>query len=410
MKLAEFSVRHYQFTIVVFLMAAALGVYSLRTIPQAEDPTFPIASFTVVAVYPGATPADMEQLVVDPLEQRLNELDDLRKLKSEIMDGLATVAVEFEVSSDADARYDEVVREVNALRPSLPADLARLEVQKFDANRVNIVQLALVSATLPMHVLADQARRLEERVERVPGVRTVERWGTREREVVVELDAGRLAALRIPLGQVLQAIASEDLNIPGGTVSAGARAFSVRTSGSYRSVAQVAGTVVAGTGRELVRLGDVARVRWGDEDARHLGRYNGEPAVFITANMKDGERIGTVRDAIYRELDVIEPGLPPGLRLERGFDQSANVRRRLARLGEDFAIAILLVLVTLLPLGLRASLVVMISIPLSLAIGVSLLQVSGFTINQLSIVGFVIALGLLVDDSIVVVENISRFL
>ena len=410
MRLAEFSVRHYQFTIVVFLMAAVLGVYSLRTIPQAEDPTFPIASFTVVAVYPGATPADMEQLVVDPLEQRLNELDDLRKLKTEILDGLATISVEFEASSDADARYDDVVRELNALRPSLPADLARLGVQKFDASRVNIVQLALVSEALPMHVLAEEARRLTERVERVPGVRTVERWGFREREVVVELDAGRLAALRIPVGQVLQALGSEDLNIPGGTVSAGARAFSVRTSGSYRRVEEVARTVVAGTGRAVVRLQDVARVRWGYEDARHLGRYNGQRAVFLTANMKDGERIGMVRDAIYRELDQAEPGLPAGMWLERGFDQSVNVGRRLARLGEDFAIAILLVLVTLLPLGTRASLVVMISIPLSLAIGVSLLQLTGFTINQLSIVGFVIALGLLVDDSIVVVENISRFL
>ncbi len=158
----------------------------------------------------------------------------------------------------------------------------------------------------------------------------------------------------------------------------------------------------------LVR--DVARVDWGYEDARHLGRYNGQRAVFVTANMKEGQRIGDVRNAIEAELETFQKTLPAGMTLERGFDQSANVRQRLLRLSEDFAIAILLVLVTLLPLGTRASFVVMISIPLSLAIGVTLLQATGFTINQLSIVGFVIALGLLVDDSIVVVENISRFL
>lgn len=410
MKLAEFSVHHYQFTVVMFLMAAVLGVYSLRTIPQAEDPTFPIASFTVVAVYPGATPTDMEQLVVDPLEQRLNELDDLRKLKTEIEDGLAVLSVEFEAHSDADRRHDDVVRELNALRPSLPAGLARLEVEKFDADRVNIVQLALVSDALPVHQLAEEAEKLGDRLERLPGVRSVARWGYPEREVVAELDAGRLAALRIPVGRVLQAVQSEDLNIPGGTVSAGATAFAVKTSGSFRRVEDVARTVVAGTGTSLVRLSDVARVHWGYEDARHLGRYNGHRAVFVTATMKEGERIGTVRDAIYQELDAFAPGLPAGMTLERGFDQSANVHHRLAHLGWDFTLAILLVLVTLLPLGTRASLVVMISIPLSLAIGVTLLHATGFTINQLSIVGFVIALGLLVDDSIVVVENISRFL
>ena len=410
MRLAEFSVRNFQFTLVLVAMAAALGINSLRTIPQAEDPTFAIASFSIVAVYPGASPEDMEQLVVDPLEARLNELDDLRKLKSESQDGLAVLNVEFEVNVDAERKHDEVVREVNALRPSLPAGLARLEVNKFDASRVNIVQLALVSEALPVYRLESEARRLEDRLERVPGVRSVARWAAPEREVVVALDAGRLAALGIPAGRVLEALGSEDANIPGGAVSAGPRTFTVKTSGSYRTVEEVAGTVIAGAAGAVVRLRDVADVRWGYADARHLGRHNGRRAVFVTAQMKEGERIGAVRDGIYAELDRATADLPAGMTLERGFDQSRNVQARLGRLTTDFAIALLLVLVTLLPLGVRASLVVMISIPLSLAIGVTLLDAAGFTINQLSIVGFVIALGLLVDDSIVVVENISRFL
>jgi multidrug efflux pump subunit AcrB len=410
MRLAEFTVRHPQFTIVLFLMAAALGLNALATIPQAEDPTFSVPTFTVVAVYPGAEPSDMEQLVVDPIEDRLNELDDLKHLRTEIQDGLATITAEFEASADPVKKYDEVVREVNALRPELPAELARLDIQKFEASRVSIVQVALVSDNRPVSELAEQARLLKERLRRVAGVRTVKRWGYPEREVVVELDAGRLARLGIPTGAILQAIGSEDANIPGGSASAGDRTFTVKSSGSYRSVEEIAGTVLFGTGRDAVHVRDVARVFWGVEDARHLARYNRHQAVFVTANMKDGQRIGEVRDAIYRELDRFEHTLPAGITLERGFDQSRNVEARLHRLGEDFAIAILLVLVTLLPLGTRASLVVMISIPLSLAIGVALLQATGFTINQLSIVGFVIALGLLVDDSIVVVENISRFM
>jgi multidrug efflux pump subunit AcrB len=157
-------------------------------------------------------------------------------------------------------------------------------------------------------------------------------------------------------------------------------------------------------------VGDLAEVAWGYQDSTYRATYNGKRAVFVTVTQQDGQNITVVRDRIWAALDAFEGELPAGVRLERGFDQARNVSERLSRLGKDFAIAIGLVLVTLLPLGLRAAGIVMISIPLSLAIGLTLLHAAGFTINQLSIVGAVIALGLLVDDSIVVVENITRFL
>ena len=224
------------------------------------------------------------------------------------------------------------------------------------------------------------------------------------------VDLGKLAALRIPVSTVLQAIGGESLNIPGGAVDAGDRKFNVKTSGSYRAAEEVGATVIAGGSGATVRVRDVAAVNWNYEEANVTVRHNGKRAVWVTAAMKERQNILAVREAIWGELDKAQATLPATIALERGFDQSQNVRARLLRLGEDFLIAILLVLVTLLPLGWRASSIVMVSIPLSLAIGVTLLKVSGFTINQLSIVGFVIALGLLVDDSIVVVENISRFL
>jgi multidrug efflux pump subunit AcrB len=160
----------------------------------------------------------------------------------------------------------------------------------------------------------------------------------------------------------------------------------------------------------MIRLQDVATVDWNYAEAKHLGRYNGTRAAFVSASMKNARNISTVRNDVWQVLDEFERDLPASITLARGFDQSRNVEARLSRLGTDFVVAILLVLVTLLPLGWRAAAVTMVSIPLSLAIGVSLLKAFGYTINQLTIVGFVIALGLLVDDSIVVVENIARFL
>jgi multidrug efflux pump subunit AcrB len=410
MKIAELSVKHYQFTVLMFAMLAVLGVTSWLSIPRGEDPTFPAPNYTVVAVYPGANPTDLEQLVVDKIEERVKELDDLKEMKSSIRDGLATVQLEFEPSVDADRKYDEVVREVNALRPELPAELARLSVEKYSSDNVNIAQVALVSERAPWSDLQDAAERLEERLEAVPGVRGAETWGFPSREVQVQLDLGRLSELALPVSRVVGAIGGEAANIPAGSVDVGRRRFNVKTDGAYADIEEVRNTVVGGTPNALVRLRDVATVSWGYADPTHLARWNGRRAVWVTVTQQPGENIQRVRDRMWAAMDVFEKSLPPGMTLQRSFDQARNVSARLTRLGEDFAIALLLVLVTLLPLGTRASLVVMVSIPLSLAIGVALLDATGYSVNQLSIVGAVIALGLLVDDSIVVIENIARHL
>ncbi|HVH67210.1 MAG TPA: efflux RND transporter permease subunit [Gemmatimonadales bacterium] len=409
MKLTEFSVKNWQFTVVLFVMLAALGATALRTIPRSEDPPIDFPTFTIVAVYPGATAIDLERLVVKPVEDTLHRLDDVRSIKSNIRPGVARIEIEFEPNLDADKKYDDVVRELNALRPGLPAELAQLNIYKARTLDVNVVQVALVSPLASYHVLDSLAEELEDRLSLVPGVRTAERWGAPARQVDVALDLGRLAALRLPVAQVLGAIGGESADIPGGSADAGTRSFSVRSSGSYETLDQVRTTVVRGGNGRLVRVGDVARVEWGYADSTYRARFNGRRAVFVTATQREGTTVQVVRNGIYAELDRFERALPPGVTLARGFDQAANVSHRLARLGEDFLMALGLVLLTLLPLGPRAALIVMISIPLSLAVGVTALGWTGFTLNQLTIVGMVIALGLLVDDSIVVVENITRF-
>ena len=172
----------------------------------------------------------------------------------------------------------------------------------------------------------------------------------------------------------------------------------------------VAGSAGARTSNKIVRLKDVATVSWDYEEARHITRFNGQRAVFIGVTQKDDMNIFKVREAAMKEVDAFRETLSPDMRLEVGFDQSRNVNKRLSSLAMDFAIAVSLVLITLLPLGFRAAGVVMVSIPLSMAIGIALLYFTGFSLNQLSIAGFVLVLGLLVDDSIVVTENIERFL
>jgi multidrug efflux pump subunit AcrB len=410
MKLLDFPVRNWQFTVILFAMLAALGVSSWLAIPRGEDPPLEVPTFIVIAVYPGASPADLERLVVKDVEERLDALDNVNKIESKIQDGVATTQVEFKVGENPDDRYEEVLREMNALRPELPAELAQFTVEKFTTLDVAIAELALVSETAPYHELDRLGERLEDRLSALPGVRNAKRWGVPEPQVDVALDLGRLSRLDLPPTRVLQAINGESADLPAGRVEAGARVFNVRTSGSYETPEQVASTVVAGAAGRLIRVRDVADVTWGYADSTYRARYNGKRAVLVTVTQQEGQNIQAVRDRVWSALDTFEKELPAGIRLERGFDQAHNVSHRLSRLGEDFLIAIGLVLITLLPLGLRAAGIVMVSIPLSLAIGLTLLRFTGFTVNQLSIVGAVVALGLLVDDSIVVVENITRFL
>ena len=408
MSLWSFSVKRWQFTLVVFALLIATGLWALSSIPRSEDPSLKFPGSLVIVQYPGADPEDVERLVVDPIEDALSELEDIKRLNSSALDGLALIEIEFTYGTDPDRKYDEVVREVNVVRPSLPDDVFSLDIRQFTPGTVNIVQLALVSDTAPWRELAKQAENLEELIETAPGVRRAETWAYPEPEVRVAVDLERLAAARATLGEVIAAVQGENASIPGGAVDVGLRRYNLKTSGSYESLDEVSNTVVSARGERVVRLRDLAEVSWSSEEERYLGRFNGRRAVFVTASMKDNLNVFDVRNAIHERLPQFESGLPAHIKLERGFDQSQNVDRRLSRLQFDFTIAIALVALTLLPLGLRAAGIVMISIPLSLAIGLAALYLAGYSLNQLSIAGFVVALGLLVDDSIVVVENIAR--
>ena len=410
MSLLEFPIRRYPFTLIVFLLLAVLGWFAFTSIPREEDPYFKIPAFFITTIYPGADPKDLERLVAKPIEDRLAELDDVKKIETTINDGVAVIGIEFLADADADKKYDEVTREVNALRPDMPQDISQIEIRKIAPSLVNVVEIALVSEDAPYRELEDRARELKDALKTVDGVRTSETWAYPKRELRIEVDLKRMAELRLTPGQVIQALQSENANIPAGAIDLGPRSFSLKTSGAYTSLDEVRDTVVASIGGRSVRVRDLARVSWDTQQWSYVARFNGKRAVIVSANQKDGYNILKVDKALKETIARFEKGLPKRISLQVGFDQARNVNERLSRLYTDFGIAIALVSLTLLPLGWRAASIVMISIPLSLAFGLTVLYFLGYSLNQISIAGFVVALGLLVDDSIVVVENIARHL
>jgi multidrug efflux pump subunit AcrB len=406
--LSTFAVRRWQFTLVAFGLLVMLGINAFTSIPRSEDPHFPIPIVVVRAVLPGAEPSEMEQLVVDPIEDAVDGLDNIDKVESVSLDGAAVVSVHFTWDVDPERKYDQVVREVNAIRGNLPAGLARLDIQRARTTEVSVVQVALTSDTLPMRRLEKVADRLRERLDRVPGVREAQYWGAPPSDVQVTLDLARLSALKLPATAVTDALRAAGAEAPIGAVQAGERRFNVKSGGAFRDLKTIGDTPVRSIGGKVVRVSDVATIGWAQQEPTHVARFNGKRAVFVTVKQKDGQDVAKITQEVRKVLDEYERALPAGVKLERAFFQAENVKHRLKNLFRDFGIALVLVLITLLPLGPRAGVVVMVSIPLSLLIGLSMLQAFGFTLNQLSIAGFVLALGLLVDDSIVITENIAR--
>ena len=407
----KFFVKNWQFTLVIFTAVMVLGINALFNMPRAEDPPFGAPIFSIVIVYPGTNPADMEKLVADPIEEELYQLADIKKINTTINDGLVVMLAEFNFGVDVESKNNDVIREINKIRPELPEGIIRFDIKKAASSDVVILQSALVSDTASMELMKDLAQNLEKDIERIKDIKWAEIQASPEKEIHLDLDLDRMAAMKLGLNQVIGLIQANNINIPGGDIDLGQKKYNIKTTSEYKTIDDIKSTIVQVTPQgKTVTLGQIATIYYTEETTDHIARHNSRRAIWINSAMKDKKNIIAVRKELETVLSAFKEKLPKGITLENAFDQEKGVRYRLSGLGRDFAIAIFLVLLTLLPLGTRASIVVMISIPLSLSIGLFMLDLLGYTLNQLSIVGMVVALGLLVDDSIVVVENIERYM
>lgn len=410
MKISEYAVNNYQLTLLIFLMAVIVGIYTIINMPRSEDPEVNDPAFPVVVVYPGTSPKDMENLVVDPLEKKFSGLENIKQVTSDIIDGVAVILVQYKYGSNVDDKYQEVIREVNNMRRDLPPDIFSIEVQKFLPSNVNILQIALVSDNANLDKLRETAEDLKDQLSKLPQLKNVEIHGLPQKIVKVELNLDKLSSMHIPIDAVIGNVQSEGINIPGGNITAGTKTFNVKTSGNYKTADEIKNTIVYTANQRNILLKDIADVYMDFEKDQYMTRLNSHRCVFVVAAQKPNENISQTQKAYLPLIAKFKSKLPGNIDLITHFDQAENVNKRLGGLGIDFLIAIGLVGLTLLPLGTRATLIVMISIPLSLSIGIVLINLFGFTLNQLSIVGLVVSLGLLVDDSIVVIENIERWI
>lgn len=414
MKFIDYAVERWQITLVFFALLSAIGFAALIGIPRSVDPHFPSPFVVIVATKPGASAGDLEQSVARPIEDVLQGLDGIVATSSNTSDGVAVMTAEFSWEDDPEKHYDELVRDVSAIRSQLPSTIQRIEFRRTRTTESSVIQFALVSESASFRRLDKIAMDLREKINAVPGVRGSRVWGLPEPEMRVAVDSGRMSELGLPISAVTDALRNAAADLPPGAVGSGDQRLNVETGGPFTSVAtlsQVPVRSVATTGTgSAIRVADVAQIGWNYGERQHITRFNGKRAIWVTLTQKDNVNVLDVQKAALAVAQSFAKRLPPDVKLEVGFDQSRDISVKLAQLQRDFLIALGLVLLTLLPLGVRASLVVMVSVPLCLMIGIAVLALAGFTLNQLAIAGFIIALGLLVDDSIVVTENIARHL
>lgn len=410
MHIAEFAIRRWQLTLVLFTLLCALGFSAFQQVPRSVDPHFSMPVVSIVALQPGADAAEIEQTITKPIEELVQGLEDVQSVVSSSSDGNAVIRAEFDWSGNPDQYFNDAVREVTAIRNQLPADLQGLQFEKVRTTNASILQIALLSDTASWYRMEKYARDVSEALGRDKEVRQAEIYGLPQPEISVAINSGRLAELRLPASVVVDAIRVGGADVPAGAVISGARRFNVETGGAFRDLEKIRNLPIRSNDGSIIRVGDVADVRISAAEQRVKVSHNGKRAVFITANQKQGTDATKLRNRLVKELARQQELLPPDIEAVVQFDQSKDIRKRLDELARDFAIALFLVLITLLPLGWRASVIVMISIPLSIASGLLAISAYGFNLSQFVVAGFILTLGLLVDDSIVVVENIARHL
>lgn len=411
MKLPKIAVENYHFTTIVFVILLIAGVISFLTMPRMEDPPIVVSGTSVTVIYPGINPVDLEQIIADPIEESINEIEDIKKIETYIKDGIVSISVEFMFETDPKEKYDEVVRQINNIRGKLPDDIYRLDISRWSSADVIIMHLAMVSETAEYSELRNNAEELKKKLERIAGVRKIEILACPEKEVRISIDAEKMAQLNISTGMIEKAIKSNNANIPGGSIKLSDKQFNLKTSGSFQNIEEIGNTIVGSYMGRIIYLKNVASVDFDYEDQNYYARYNKKRSIFITVQQKANYNIFDIVENMRKTIDEYDKNLNDDISIEYVFDQSTSVEHRVNGFLFNLISGILLVgVVIFLAIGYRSTIMVIIAIPFSIFIGLALDDIIGIGFQQMTIAGLIIALGIMVDNSIAVVENIERFI
>lgn len=412
MKISETCIRRPVFASMMILALVVFGVVSYRTIGVDLFPDVDIPVVTVTVPFPGADPQTVETEVTDKVEEAVNTIAGIKTLRSESLEGLSQVFIEFELEIDVDVASQDVRDKVAAIRGDLPPDVEPPLIEKFDIDSAPILAIVL-GGPVSIRELSEFAdNQLKPRIENVDGVGNVRLVGKREREIRVWLRADRLRALGLTAEDVIEAFQAENVEPPGGRIETRDREIIVKTRGKVERVEQFGDIIVERRAGAPIRVRDVAWIEDGMEDLRSLARIDGTRAVSILVRRQSGTNMLRVARAVKDRLDEVRRTLPDGYQLSIAQDLSVFVEQSIDEAeGELLRGGVLAVLVILFFLrSLRGAFVAAMTIPTTIIATYSFMLGMGFSVNMLTMLALTISVGMIIDDSIVVLENSYRHL
>jgi len=411
MRLSALSIERPVLAAVATLLLMLFGLLSYSRLPVREypDTTFPIVS--VMTVYPSADAQLVETDITSVLEDALSGVEGLRTLRSTSREGLSTIGLEFSLTRNLDAAANDVRDRVTRVQHLLPQGIESPLVMKEDSDADGIMWLALISDRHTELEMTDFAeRQLKDRLAPLPGVSSVMLDGGRRYAMRIWLDPDRLASRLLTVQDVEDALRTQNVSMPTGRIESTQREFSVRMGGGLEKPAQFNQLILAYRDGYPVRLQDVGAAEIGPEDDRKLVRVNGKPAIGLGIMKQSKANTLEAARGVKRTLPAMEALLPEGMQLVTAFDSSIYIERSLHEVYTSVGLSlILVVLVVFLFLrSARATLIPAVAIPGSILGTFVIMQMTGSSINTITLLGFVLAIGLVVDDAIVVVENVYR--
>ncbi|MDX1935270.1 MAG: efflux RND transporter permease subunit [Capsulimonadales bacterium] len=411
--LARVSVTRPIFAAVLILSLTVLGLFTLPQLPVERYPNVDIPFVTVMTVVPGAGPKEIESEVTEIIERNVGTVPGISTITSQSSEGVSLVTIEFVIEKNGDTAAQEVRSKVDLALADLPVTAERPVVEKFKTDDVPIVAFTLTSPGAPLRELTEYARlKLRPQLEGIRGVGQVSIVGGSEREIQVLLDPERLAAFDLAPSEVQSAIESQNLLVPGGAIVQGTTRFSLQTEGRVKTLEQLAAIVIRKSAGRAIRLSDVGRIVDGSKEAKSLARVNGEPAILLNVRKQSGENTVAVVDAIEQRLKRIEPTMPEGYETRIVRDEAVFVKASVRDVQTHLILGSILAAVVVLVFlrDWRSTIIAAIAIPASIIATFALMKVQGFTINVLTLLALTLAVGIVIDDAIIVLENIVRYL
>ncbi len=413
MRIADVSIRRPVFAVMLILALVVFGTFSYPRIGVDLFPNVEFPVVTVTVVYPGADPSAMESKVADPIEESINTMGGIKTLRSVNLESVTQVFVQFDLTVSVNQAAQDIRDRISGILRDLPAGIDPPVVEKFDVGAAPIMSLSISGELGPRELTRLAKDVVKERIQRVPGVGQVELIGGREREIHVYVRPVKLAGLGLTTSDIARALRAQNIELPAGRVEEGTYELTVKTKGEVRSVDDIANIIMSGAGGATIRVGDVATVEDGVEEARSSSTFDGQKAIALVIRKQSGSNTVAVARLVRAEIEKVRPVVERrGGRISVPSDTSTYVERSIHDVQFDLVFGgVLAVIIILFFLGdFRATLISGVAIPSSVVATFAFIDFMGFSFNNMTMLALSLSIGILIDDAIVVVENIHRHL